>query len=172
MVALAKRDVLLLTDIFRCRVLSEEQLMELGKSRGYKSIKHMLERLRKLVENNILVCKQVVVFGKRTRVYGLTSEYLVAFFGFSKQRNIPSSSSLLHYLTTNDYYVYALSDKERATWCIQDDIIGEDEKPDAIYISNEGEKVFVETETGNYSKQILNRKEVSWRGKRVIWLRG
>lgn len=74
---------------------------------------------------------------------------------------------------------FKLSEKERTTYRIGDVIEierkvykggGGVEIPDASFISNNGDEVYVETDTGSYTGKQVESKVNSFGDKRTIWV--
>ncbi|MBF7084140.1 replication-relaxation family protein [Desulfallas sp. Bu1-1] len=88
------------------------------------------------------------------------------------------SNEIVHQVRTNEVY-FTLSDSEKATWRIGDAMEiergvfegGSDSIiPDACYVSDAGEEVFVETDCGKYTPTQIREKVDGFAGKRTVWV--
>lgn len=78
---------------------------------------------------------------------------------------------MVHQIRANDIY-FSLSEIEKATWVIGDVLektTGR-QAPDASYVSDDGEVVHVEVDTGHYKRHQVLEKLGAWSNTRQVWV--
>ncbi|CCO08848.1 replication-relaxation family protein [Desulforamulus hydrothermalis] len=180
---LTDRDRDILSDLARCRVLSLEQI----KDQYWPKAKERtcLERLARLEKSGYLKSMDISAEtpGQHMKVYCLDIkgrrevcgpaglDKADVFITHGKQNEI------LHQVRTNQVY-FRLSKTERETYKIGDLLekvrggrrAGGAEAPDAAYTSDEGEEIYIETDTGQYTGKQVKSKVASFAGKKVVWV--
>lgn len=86
-------------------------------------------------------------------------------------------NEILHQVRTNEVY-FSLSKGERETYKIGDVLEiekgtykgGSDVVPDASYMDESGEEVYIETDCGSYTGKQVRDKVNSFGGKKTIWV--
>jgi len=179
------RDKSILTDLARCRVLSTNQI----KNAYWPEAKERtcLERLERLQKAGFI--KEQIVPGEKA------GKYLKVFClgdkgkkwatgpecGLDKKTVFThpgKSNEILHQVRTNSVY-YRLSSNERATYKIGDVIEierkvykggGGVEVPDATFVNDKGDEVYVEADTGSYTGKQVKQKVSSFGDKKTIWV--
>lgn len=183
---LTDRDMEILTDLARCRVLSASQIKNaywpVAKERTCQ------ERLERLIKAGYL--KEQTIPAEKT------GQYLKVFCLDGKGKKWATgpegpgldwkkvfchpgkSNEILHQVRTNEVY-YRLDLNERATFKIGDVIEiekktykgnGGIEVPDALYISDSGEEVYVETDVGHYTAAQVRSKAACFGETKTIWV--
>lgn len=167
---LTERDQAILTDLARCRVLSLEQIKAEYWPRARE--RTAKERLLRLEKAGYL--EHVTVPGERpgldVQVYHLTPKGC-------RQAGAPTmfalpgkENEIVHQIRANQVY-FSLSDQERATWVVGDvlESFGK-QAPDAKYISEDGEAIYVEADTGHYKRRQVAEKLKAWKNIRQVWV--
>lgn len=180
------RDKGIITDLARCRVLSVEQIKkQYWPEAKERTCLERLERLKKagfIKEQTIPAEKAghwmkvycLDVKGKRwaTGPEGPGLDKKIVFSHHGKRNEI------LHQVRTNEVY-FRLSESEKSTWRTGDAMEielgvfrgGTDEMvPDASYMNETGEEVYVETDCGSYTGKQVEAKVTSFGDKETIWV--
>ncbi|OPX92605.1 MAG: hypothetical protein A4E53_00396 [Pelotomaculum sp. PtaB.Bin104] len=182
---LTDRDKGILTDLGRCRVLSSSQI----KNAYWPEAKERtcLERLERLQKAGFV--KEQTIYAEKAgqwmKVFCLDEKgrrFVTGPEGTGLDRRTvfihPGKfDEILHQVRTNEVY-YQLSESEQLTYKIGDVIEIERETyrgggagvPDASYISDEGEEVYVETDCGSYTGKQVREKVRSFKGKDTVWV--
>ncbi len=180
-----KRDLSIISDLGRCRVLSLEQIKkEYWPGRKERTCAERLERLEKtgIIKKHIILGEKP---GGYAKVYSLNKEgkkWATGPEGGLDRKKVftdpGKSNEILHQVRTNEVY-YRLSESERLTYKIGDVIEierkiykggGGIEVPDAVYINDDGEEVYIETDCGSYTAKQVREKVRSFKGKKTIWV--
>ncbi|SHJ19219.1 Replication-relaxation [Desulfofundulus thermosubterraneus DSM 16057] len=182
---LTERDKAILTDLARCRVLSLEQI----KNAYWPTAKERtcLERLQRLEKAGYIqsetvpgekpgIWVRVFCLGHQGKEWATGPE---GGFDSKKVFTHPGKwDEILHQVRTNEIY-YRLSPTERDTFRIGDVIevereyykgSGGIEIPDAAYVSDSGEEIYVEADVGHYTSAQVRAKAASFEGTRTIWV--
>lgn len=182
---LTDRDKAILTDLVRCRVLSFSQIKSAyWPTAEVRTCQDRLEKLRKaeyIKETTIRAERP----GRWMKVYFLDLKgkkwATGPEGGFDKKAVFTHPGKfgeILHQIRTNEIY-YRLTEKERSTWKIGDVIEAERgvykggggiETPDASYISDGGDEIYVETDVGCYTSRQVKEKADSFGDKKNIWV--
>jgi len=182
---LTLRDKAILTDLARCRVLSAIQLKNAyWPEAKERTCFERLERLKKagLIQEQTISGERV---GQYLKVFCLDAKgkkWATGPEGGHDPKKVfthpGKSDEILHQVRTNEIY-FRLSNSEKATWRIGDVIElerktfrggGGIEVPDASYISDEGDEIFVEADIGCYTSKQVRKKADSFADKKVLWV--
>jgi hypothetical protein len=182
---LTERDKAILTDLARCRVLSFEQVKNAYWSHAkertcYERLKQ-LQKAGYVTEHTVSAEKP----GSSLRVFCLDTKgkrWATGPQGPGLDRSVVfthpgKSNEVVHQVRTNQVY-FQLSGDEKATWRIGDALEiengvyagGSDMVPDASYIGDEGEEVYVETDCGKYTPSQIREKVSAFAGKKTVWV--
>jgi len=170
---LTPRDKAILTDLARCRVLSFAQIRNVyWPGSKDRTCQERLEKLRKAgyIREAAIQAERP---GRWMKIYCLDVRGKKFVFTHPGK-----SDEILHQVRTNEIY-YRLTEKERSTWKIGDVIEvergihkggGGIETPDASFVSDEGNEVYVEADVGCYTSKQIREKANSFTGKKVVWI--
>ncbi|AEF95042.1 hypothetical protein Desca_2203 [Desulfotomaculum nigrificans CO-1-SRB] len=182
---LTDRDRGILLDLARCRVLSLEQI----KKEYWPKAKERtcLERLARLEKSGYLKSLDISAEkpGTHMKVFCLDNKgrrEVCGPDGLDKDNVFIThgkQNEILHQVRTNQVY-FRLSKTEKETYKIGDLLekergggrraAGGAEVPDAAYTSDEGEEIYVEADTGQYTGKQVKSKVSSFLGKKVVWV--
>ena len=181
---LTERDKEILTDLARCRVLSSSQIKNAyWPEAKERTCLERLERLQKAgyVKEQTIYAEKV---GQWMKVYCLDEKgkkwAIGPECGMDRKTVFTHPgkfNEILHQVRTNEIY-YRLSESERATYKIGDVMEMEQEAyrgggagiPDASYISDKGNEVYVEADCGSYTAKQVREKADSFKGKNTVWV--
>ncbi|WP_245779831.1 replication-relaxation family protein [Desulfoscipio geothermicus] len=183
---LTDRDKAILTDLARCRVLSFGQVKNAywpaAKERTCDDRLKQLQKAGYIAEHMANAEKP----GTFMKVYSLDTKgkrWVTGPQGPGLDRSIVfthpgKADEIVHQVRTNEVY-FGLSDDEKETWRIGDALEIEHDVfsgntglvvPDASYVSEEGEEIFVETDCGKYTPAQIREKVDGFAGKNVVWV--
>ncbi len=183
---LTDRDKAILTGLARCRVLSFQQLKNAfwptAQERTCDDRLKQLQKARYLTEHTVNAEKP----GTFMKVYSLDAKgkrWATGPEGPGLDKSIVfinpgKANEVVHQIRTNDVY-FRLTESERGTWRIGDALEIENSTykgntgyvvPDASYVSNEGEDVFVEADCGKYTAKQIREKVAGFAGKKTVWV--
>lgn len=181
---LTDRDRDILIDLARCRVLSLDQI----KAQYWPQAKERtcLERLARLEKSGYLKTTDISTEkpSNHMKVYCLDSKgrrEVCGPEGLDKGDVFVThgkQNEILHQVRTNEVYFH-LSKTEKETYKIGDLLeknrggqwaASGAEVPDAAYTSDEGEEIYIETDTGQYNGKQVKSKVKSFLGKKVLWV--
>jgi DNA-binding Lrp family transcriptional regulator len=182
------RDMSILTDLARCRVLSLEQVkVAFWPSAKERTCRERLEQLEKAG----YIASQTVQGdqpGASIEIFYLANKgkrWATGPDGPGLDRSIVfetagKADEIIHQVRTNDVY-FTLSKTEQATWRIGDAL--EIERgvfqgggvmvPDALYIAGDGGEVLevlIETDCGSYTAAQIREKIAAFSGKKSVWI--
>ncbi len=180
------RDMSILTDLARCRVLSLNQV----KAAYWPSAKERTcrDRLEQLEKAGYIASQTVQGDqpGTSIEVFHLTNKgkrWATGPEGPGLDRSIVfetagKADEIIHQVRTNDVY-FTLSKTEQATWRIGDAL--EIERgvfqggnnasiPDACYVADDGGEVLVETDCGSYTAAQIREKVAAFAGNKSVWI--
>lgn len=178
------RDMSILTDLGRCRVLSVAQLQKQYWPEAKE--RTCLERLARLEKAGYIQSLDISAEkpGYHLKVYYLDAKgrkEACGPVGLIKDNVFVHPGKLneiLHQVRTNNVY-YTLSANERETYRIGDLIEKERgvsrggggvEVPDASYVSDDGNEIFVEADTGQYNSRQVRKKVSSFGDTKTVWV--
>lgn len=182
---LTDRDMNILSDLARCRVLSSGQI----KSAYWPEAKERtcLERLERLQKAGYV--KELVIYAEKSgqwmKTYCLdakgkkwaTGPQGPSLSGKTVFTHPGKFNEILHQVRTNEVY-YRLAAGERETYRIGDVLEkergtykgGQDAVPDASYTSASGEEIYIEADCGSYTGKQVRDKVSSFADKKTIWV--
>jgi hypothetical protein len=175
----------ILTDLARCRALSLGQV----KAVYWLSAKERTcrERLGQLEKAGYIASQTVQgdQCGDSIEVFHLANKgkrLVTGPEGPGLDRSIVfetagKADEIAHQVRTNDAY-FTLSETEQATWRIGDALEiehgvfqgGGVMVPDALYITDDGGEVLIETDCGSYTASQIGEKVASFSGKKSVWI--
>ncbi|TDA70188.1 MAG: hypothetical protein D9V47_02120, partial [Clostridia bacterium] len=165
------RDQAILTDLARCRVLSFEQLKNAYWPKAKeRTCRERLERLEKAG----YLARAVAPPGERP------GNALEAYYLRAKGRRATGAPRLFltpgnaeevaHQVRANQVY-FELTEEEKATWTVGELLEAKGRQaPDARFVSQDGEVVYVEADTGHYKRHQVLEKLAAWGGTRQVWV--
>lgn len=182
---LTDRDKGILTDLARCRVLSSSQI----KNAYWPEAKERtcLERMERLQKAGYV--KELTIYAEKAgqwmKVYCLDEggkRWAIGPEGPGLDRREVFTrpdkfSEVVHQIRTNKVY-FTLSKTEKETWRIGD-VLEKDFKtwekgspkvPDAMFVNDKGEEVYVEADCGSYTAKQVREKAGSFGDKKTIWV--
>lgn len=167
---LTERDTAILTDLSRLRLASFEQI----KREYWPHAKDRTceERLLRLEKAGYLHQATVPAEtpGRTVDVYYLGEKgrrETGAPSLFARGGNLAEA---IHQVRANEIY-FSLSEKEKATWTIGEVLEAEGRKvPDASYVAESGEAVYVEADTGSYKRHHVEEKLRDFGSTSTIWV--
>lgn len=184
--SLTERDKAILSDLTRCRVLTDTQI-----HRAYwpaAQERTCTDRLSQLEKSGYITSKvaQGEKPGDYLNVYSLSTKgkkWATSPEGPGLDVSIVFASpgkinEIAHQIRTNDIY-FTLSLGERDSWRIGDALEIEHNAyakgnsyvaPDASFFNNNGKEIYIETDIGNYRSSQIKAKVGAYRGKNVTWL--
>ncbi len=169
---LTKADREFLTDLAKVQIISATQAAD----HHYAHLKTQGSRsLQRLVDAGIISSRNIFVTGQgQYRVYEFSSHEMAVAWG-GRLPSTGNSKSDYHELITSEAYFrlgrpedFRLSHKLSKS---DESLIGE-YLPDAVYTNHvTGEMILFEADAGNYSKQQIQNKTLSWerRGLKQTW---
>jgi len=183
--SLTDRDMSILTDLARCRVLSLGQV----KAAYWSSAKERTcrERLEQLEKAGFIASQTVQGDqpGASIEIFHLANKgkrWATGPDGPGLDRSIVfetagKADEIIHQVRTNDVY-FTLSKMEQATWRIGDALEiehgvfqgGGAMVPDASYIAGDGGEVLIETDCGSYTAAQIREKVAAFSGKKSVWI--
>jgi hypothetical protein len=184
--SLTTRDMSILTDLARCRVLSLGQV----KAAYWPSAKERTcrDRLEQLEKAGYIASQTVQGDqpGASIEVFHLTNKskrWATGPEGPGLDRSIVfetagKADEIIHQVRTNDAY-FTLSKTEQATWRIGDALEIEHgvfqggsnaSIPDASYVADDGGEVLIETDCGSYTAVQIREKVAAFSDKKSIWI--
>lgn len=175
-VRLSENDREFLADLSRVHFISDDMARE----NHYKDRQtDPTVRLNKLVDAGLLQRHVTHERGRgRVSVYQFANQSLAKAFG-SKLSVFGANRSLQHELVVSRMYFELnrpsdfrkenqFSKKDQAM--IQGHVGGDRNfRPDALFSSGPGSTVFVEADSGGYSKQQIRAKQLAWRNVKQVW---
>jgi hypothetical protein len=184
--SLTARDMSILTDLTRCRVLSLDQV----KAVYWPSAKERTcrERLAQLEKAGYIAFQTVQGDqpGISLEVFHLANKgrrWATGPDGPGLDRSIifetaGKADEIIHQIRTNNVY-FTLSETEQATWRIGDALEIEQDVfnggtnasvPDVFYVADDGGEVLVETDCGSYTAAQIKEKVAAFAGKNSVWI--
>ena len=138
----------------------------------YSHLKNGSERSLNRLEQAGLIRSKTVVQNNRTyKTYAFASKEIARAWG-GKIPNIGSRRMDYHELITSKLY-FALDKpvdfRITSHFSQQDHLLCGDTMPDAMYTNPAGEVVFVEADSGHYSKTQILKKMRQWQPFKQVW---
>ncbi len=182
--SLTIRDMSILIDLSRCRVLSLDQVKTAywpsGKERTCRERLEQLEKAGYFASQTV----QSDQPGASIEVFHLASKgrrWVTGPEGPGLDRNIifetaGKADEIVHQVRTNDVY-FTLLEIEKATWRIGDALEiehgvfqgGSDTSiPDASYVADDGGEMLIETDCGSYTAAQIREKVAAFAGKKSV----
>ena len=171
-IRLTKADREFLTDLAKVQIISATQAAD----NHYAHLKTQGSRsIQRLVDAGIISSRNIFVTGQgRYKTFEFSSHEMAVAWG-GRLPSTGNSKSDYHELITSEAYFrlgrpedFRLSNKLTKS---DQSLIGE-YLPDAVYTDQiTGEMILFEADAGNYSKQQIQKKTLSWerRGLKQIW---
>ncbi|MCP5002544.1 MAG: hypothetical protein GY941_01130 [Planctomycetes bacterium] len=127
--------------------------------------------LERLENAGIIKSKKIVQGGRVFKTYTFASKEIAKSWGGSIP-NIGARRMEFHELVTSRMY-YELDKpgdfRLASNFTRQDEILCGESLPDAMFTSGDGEIIFVEADSGHYSKTQIEKKISQWSGFKQVW---
>ena len=171
-VRLTKADREFLRDLAKVQIISATQAAD----NHYAHLKTQGSRsLQRLVDAGIISSRKIFVTGQgQYRTYEFASHEMAVAWGGRLPSTGNSKSDYHELITSEAYFRLGRPDDFRLSHKLskKDETLIGDYLPDAVYTDQEtGELVLFEADAGNYSKQQIQQKTLSWerRGLKQTW---
>ena len=139
-------------------------------------------RLDKLCDSGLLECKRVFQPGRgEFKAYTFKTDKIASLFG-GKRPSIGAKRNALHECITSrlffaegrpDSFILEadFSKSQKDLFRVGQGVVAGREicLPDALYVSNGGEIVVVEADSGQYTKSQIRAKQAAWVGMKQVW---
>ncbi len=167
-IRLLESDRAFLKDLSRVGIIDAD----IASHHHYSHLKNGSERSLNRLEQAGLIRSKIVVQNNRTyKTYTFASKEIARAWG----GNIPTIGSRrmdYHELVTSRLYFQLDKPGDfriASHFSSSDHLICGDTMPDAIYTNTEGEIVFVEADSGHYSKTQILKKMRQWQHFKQVW---
>ena len=167
-VRLSAADRAMMKDMARVGILDSE----IATKHHYAHLKNGASRsLDRLEKAGFITSTNVVHDNKRTRAYTFASKEMAKAWG-GQMPVIGARRMEFHELVTSKIYfeLKKPDDFRLAHEFTKGDLIlcGEI-RPDAMYTNTDGEIVFVEADSGHYTKTQIQKKMLNWQNVKQVW---
>ncbi len=167
-VRLSAADRSMLKDLSKLGIIDTE----IASSNHYAHLKNGADRsLNRLEEAGLIQSKKIVKNDRVFKTYTFSTKEIARAWG----GNIPTIGSRrmeFHELVTSKLY-YKLDKPEdfrvAGQFTKQDQLLCGESLPDAMYTNQHGEIVFVEADSGHYSKTQISKKMREWSNFKQVW---
>lgn len=167
-VRLLAADRSFLKDLSRVGIIDAET----ASRHSYSHLKNGSERsLQRLEDAGLIQSKKIVQNNKVYKTYTFSSKEVARAWG-GNIPNIGSRRMEFHELVTSRLY-YKLDKptdfRIASDFVKHDELLCGDSLPDAMYSNDDGEIVFVEADSGHYSKTQISKKMRQWSNFKQVW---